>query len=128
MEKPSNKRSSDLGDIQAAIKAENHPSVKTWRLEGQQEIERDASTNLLKIMKTAKLLNDACDLLTELEHYSEDDYVNYRLDELFREVVKLDESNIPHPAGDWSPLYELTAQLQTQYNVTAPPNIAGIIL
>ncbi len=35
--------------------------------------------------------NDACGLLTELEHYSEDDYVNYRLDELFREVVKQDE-------------------------------------
>ena len=49
MEKPSSKRSSDLGDIQAAIKAENHPSVKTWRLEGQQEIERDASTNLLSM-------------------------------------------------------------------------------
>jgi len=46
MEKPSCKRTRDLGDIQAAIKAENHPSVKTWRLEGQQEIERDASTNL----------------------------------------------------------------------------------
>ena len=91
MEKPSSKRSSDLGDIQEATKAKNHSSVKTWRLEGQQEIERDASTNLLKIMKTAKLLNDACDLLTELEHYSEDDYTNYRLDELFREVVKLDE-------------------------------------
>ena len=42
-------------------------------------------------MKTAKLLNDACGLLTELEHYSEDDYINYRLDELFREVVKQDE-------------------------------------
>jgi len=42
-------------------------------------------------MKTIKLLNDACGLLTELEHYSEDDYVNYRLDELFREVVKQDE-------------------------------------
>jgi len=33
MEKPSDKRTRDLGDIQAAIKAENHPSVKTWRLE-----------------------------------------------------------------------------------------------
>ncbi len=42
-------------------------------------------------MKTGKLLNDACGLLSELEHYSEDDYINYRLDELFREVVKLDE-------------------------------------
>jgi len=29
MEKPSDKRTRDLGDIQAAIKAENHPSVKT---------------------------------------------------------------------------------------------------
>ena len=98
MEKPSGKRTRDLGDIQAAIKAENHPSVKTWRLEGQQEIERNASTNLLKIMKplltcfnAAELLNDACGLLAELEHYSEDDYTNYRLDELFREVIKLDE-------------------------------------
>ena len=42
-------------------------------------------------MKTAKLLNDACGLLTELEHHSTDDYINYRLDELFREVVKLDQ-------------------------------------
>jgi len=42
-------------------------------------------------MKTSKLLNDACGLLSELEHYSEDDYINYRLDELFRQVVKLDE-------------------------------------
>ena len=49
MEKPSSKRSSDLGDIQEAIKAKNHSSVKTWRLEGQQEIERDASTNLLSM-------------------------------------------------------------------------------
>ena len=50
-------------------------------------------------MKTAKLLNDACGLLTELEHYSEDDYINYRLDELFREVVKLDDDryiNVDH--------------------------------
>ena len=45
----------------------------------------------MREMKTAKLLNDACGLLTELEHYSEDDYINYRLDELFREVVKQDE-------------------------------------
>ncbi len=45
----------------------------------------------MREMKTAKLLNDTCGLLTELEHYSEDDYINYRLDELFREVVKLDE-------------------------------------
>ena len=42
-------------------------------------------------MKTAKLLNDACELLTELEHNVKDDYTKYRLDELFREVVKLDE-------------------------------------
>ena len=49
MEKPSGKRTRDVGDIQAAIKAENHPSVKTRRLEGQQEIERDASTNLLSM-------------------------------------------------------------------------------
>ena len=49
MEKPSGERTRDLGDIQAAIKAENHPSVKTWRLEGQQEIERNASTNLLSM-------------------------------------------------------------------------------
>ena len=50
-------------------------------------------------MKTIKLLNDACGLLTELEHYSEDDYINYRLDELFREVVKLDDDryiNVDH--------------------------------
>ena len=44
-------------------------------------------------MKTAKLLNDACGLLTELEHYVKDDYTKYRLDELFREVVKLDEKD-----------------------------------
>ena len=49
MEKPSDKRTRDLGDIQAAIKAKNHSSVKTWRLEGQQEIERNASTNLLSV-------------------------------------------------------------------------------
>ena len=49
MEKPSSKRSSDLGDIQEATKAKNHSSVKAWRLEGQQEIERDASTNLLSM-------------------------------------------------------------------------------
>jgi hypothetical protein len=42
-------------------------------------------------MKTAKLLNDACELLSELEHNVTDDYVKYRLDELFRKVVKLDE-------------------------------------
>ena len=50
-------------------------------------------------MKTGKLLNDACGLLSELEHYSEDDYINYRLDELFREVVKLDDDryiNVDH--------------------------------
>ena len=49
--------------------------------------------------KTTELLNDACGLLTELEHYSEDDYINYRLDELFREVVKLDDDryiNVDH--------------------------------
>ena len=49
MEKPSNKRSGDLGDIQETAKTKNRPSVKTWRLEGQQEIERDASTNLLSM-------------------------------------------------------------------------------
>ena len=42
-------------------------------------------------MQTAKLLNDACELLSELEHNVTDDYVKYRLDELFRKVVKLDE-------------------------------------
>ena len=42
-------------------------------------------------MKTSKLLNDACELLSELEHNVTDDYVKYRLDELFRKVVKLDE-------------------------------------
>ena len=42
-------------------------------------------------MKTTKLLNDACGLLSELEHNVTDDYVKYRLDELFRKVVKLDE-------------------------------------
>ena len=49
--------------------------------------------------KATELLNDACGLLTELEHYSEDDYINYRLDELFREVVKLDDDryiNVDH--------------------------------
>ena len=49
--------------------------------------------------KSTELLNDACGLLTELEHYSEDDYINYRLDELFREVVKLDDDryiNVDH--------------------------------
>ena len=49
--------------------------------------------NTNKLMKTAKLLNDACGLLTELEHNVEDDYTKYRLDELFREVVKLDEKD-----------------------------------
>ena len=33
MEKPSSKRTRDLGDIQAATKAEDHPSGKTKRLE-----------------------------------------------------------------------------------------------
>ena len=42
-------------------------------------------------MKTSKLLNDACELRSELEHNVTDDYVKYRLDELSREVVKLDE-------------------------------------
>ena len=42
-------------------------------------------------MKTSKLLNDACELLSELEHNVTDDYVKYRLDELFRKVIKLDE-------------------------------------
>ena len=42
-------------------------------------------------MKTSKLLNDACELLSELEHNVTDDYVKYRLDEFFRKVVKLDE-------------------------------------
>ena len=46
---------------------------------------------LVAVMKTAKLLNDACELLSELEHNVTDDYVKYRLDELFRKVVKLDE-------------------------------------
>ena len=41
--------------------------------------------------RTLKLLSDACEVLSELEQYSEDDYINYRLDELFREVVKQDE-------------------------------------
>ena len=49
MEKSSDKRTRDLGDIQEATKAKNHSSVKAWRLEGQQEIERDASTNLLSM-------------------------------------------------------------------------------
>ena len=49
MEKPSGKRSSDLGDIQETAKAKNRPSVKARRLEGQQEIERDASANLLSM-------------------------------------------------------------------------------
>ena len=46
---------------------------------------------LLTCFNAAELLNDACGLLAELEHYSEDDYTNYRLDEFFREVIKLDE-------------------------------------
>ncbi len=44
--------------------------------------------------RTLKLLSDACEVLSELEQYSEDDYVNYRLDELFREVVKQDERTL----------------------------------
>ena len=48
----------------------------------------------MREIKTAKLLDDACELLSELEHYSEDDYVNYRLDELFREVIKQDERTL----------------------------------
>jgi len=39
-------------------------------------------------MKTNTLLNEACNLLSELEHYAPDDYANYRLDELHRNVVK----------------------------------------
>ena len=39
-------------------------------------------------MKTNTLLNEACNLLTELEYYAPDDYANYRLDELHRNVVK----------------------------------------
>ena len=39
-------------------------------------------------MKTNTLLNEACNLLAELEHYAPDDYANYRLDELHRNVVK----------------------------------------
>ncbi len=49
---------------------------------------------VMREIKTAKLLDDACELLSELEHYSEDDYVNYRLDELFREVIKQDERTL----------------------------------
>ena len=36
--------------------------------------------------RTLKLLSNACEVLSELEQYSEDDYINYRLDELCREV------------------------------------------
>ena len=36
--------------------------------------------------RTLKVLSDACEVLSELEQYSEDDYINYRLDELCREV------------------------------------------
>ena len=46
----------------------------------------------MDMMKAIELLNDACGLLTELEHNSTDDYMNYRLDELFREAVKLGEN------------------------------------
>ena len=52
---------------------------------------REDSTKIITKMKTSKLLNDACELLSELEHDVTDDYVKYRLDELFRKVVKLDE-------------------------------------
>jgi hypothetical protein len=38
-----------LGDIQETAKAKNRPSVKARQLEGQQEIERDASANLLSM-------------------------------------------------------------------------------
>ena len=43
-------------------------------------------------MKTNTLLNEACDLLSELEYHAPDDYTNYRLDEFFRNVVKHAES------------------------------------
>jgi len=49
MEKPSREPTSNLGDIQETAKAKNRPSVKARRLEGQQEIERDASANLLSM-------------------------------------------------------------------------------
>jgi hypothetical protein len=49
MEKPSREPTSNLGDIQETAKAKNRPSVKARQLEGQQEIERDASANLLSM-------------------------------------------------------------------------------
>jgi hypothetical protein len=53
-----------------------------------------AVVTLVAVMRTAKLLNDACELLSELEHNVTDDYVKYRLDELFREVIKQDERTL----------------------------------
>ena len=43
------------------------------------------------------------------------------------ELLSLDESEVPHPAEDWSPLYELASRLQTQYDVSAPPHQVGQI-
>jgi anti-sigma regulatory factor (Ser/Thr protein kinase) len=44
-------------------------------------------------MKTNTLLKEACQIVNLLEHHSEDDYTNYRIEELFRNVTKHDGSS-----------------------------------
>ena len=55
---------------------------------------------------------------------------NYEIELHFAtdQIVKLGEHHIPHPAGDWSPLYALTTHLQTQYGVNAPPDMTNTVL
>jgi hypothetical protein len=42
-------------------------------------------------MKTNTLLNEACELLAELEGHAPDDWAKYRLDDLFNNVIKHEE-------------------------------------
>ena len=44
-------------------------------------------------MKTNALLKEACQIVNLLEHHSEDDYVNYRIEELFLDVDKHNNSS-----------------------------------
>ena len=43
-------------------------------------------------MKTNTLLKEACQIVNLLEHHSEDDYTNYRIEELFLNVDKNNNS------------------------------------
>lgn len=45
-----------------------------------------------------------------------------------KKIIKVSEEIITYRGGDWSSLYELTARLQAQYSVTAPPNKGDFIL